>query len=227
MVGCCAREDVVALKGLLLRIDRGLEDDARIDQIRALEELKCAAEAAQAELAVDLDESVRAKDAARGTPTQRQGKGVAAQVALARRVSLHRGQIVLGLGKVVRAEMPCTRAAWRDGVIDEYRTTQLVRNTACLSREDRVAVDAEVAGDPDALEQLSPRAGGRAGVRGGVPGGSDVVRGTTPPGRGRPAHQPAAGTGRDDLVHRAAAGQAGGRGPRRVVGRGRPPPGRR
>ncbi len=53
--------------------------------------------------------------------------------------------------------MPCTLAAWSAGLIDEFTVTQLARATACLSRADRAAVDAEVAGDPEALAELSPR----------------------------------------------------------------------
>ena len=85
------------------------------------------------------------------------GWGIAAQIAFARRESLHRGERHLGLAKVVSAEMPNTMAAWTAGRVDEFTVTQLARETACLSREDRMAVDAEVAGDAEALEAMSTR----------------------------------------------------------------------
>ena len=114
-------EDIDALHALLRCTDSGLDDAERIDQIRRLEELKCAAEAAQARLSVDFDASMRAKAAARGVPPERQGRGIAAQIGFARRESLHRGQQHLGLAKVVGAEMPCTQAAWDHGVMTSTR----------------------------------------------------------------------------------------------------------
>ena len=106
-------EDIDGLKVLLRRIDRSLEDAERIEQIRKLDELVCAAQAAQARLSVDLDASMRARAAERGVPPERQGRGIAAQVAFARRESLHRGQRHLALAKVAGAEMPCTHARVR------------------------------------------------------------------------------------------------------------------
>ena len=72
-------------------------DAAKIDQIRELEVLKCAAEARQAHLAAALDASQRARAAEHGEPAARQGRGIAEQVALARRESPHRGRQHLAL----------------------------------------------------------------------------------------------------------------------------------
>ena len=141
-VGVLRTEDIRALKTAMSQVDRGLSDTERIDQIRALEGLACAARAAQAKLSVDFDLSMRAGAAERGVPVERQGRGIAAQVAFARRESLHRGERHLGLAKVVSAEMPCTMAAWAEGRIDEYTVTLLAKETACLARQDRAAVDA-------------------------------------------------------------------------------------
>src|SRR6476661_10639423 len=87
-----------------LATSSGLDDPSRIDAIRSLEQLVCAATAAQAALAVELDGSQRADQAALGVPAAQQGRGVAAQVALARRESHHRGQRHLGLARVVVTE---------------------------------------------------------------------------------------------------------------------------
>ena len=152
-----------AFKELVRAGNRELSDAERIDLIRALDELTCSARAEQAELAADLDASMRAKAAAQGVPPERQGRGVAAQIGFARRESLHRAEQHLQLAKVIRSEMPCTRAAWRDGKIDEYTASQLTKATACLSREDRLAVDAEVAGDAAELEKLSAKQAAAAG----------------------------------------------------------------
>jgi hypothetical protein len=134
--------------------ERALTDAERIDLIRGLEELKCTAEAAQAVITRDFDTSQRAEQAARGVPAERQGVGVAAQVALARRESPHRGQQHLGLARILPEEMPHTMAAWRAGRITEWRAQLLARETACLSLEDRRIVDTEVAADPDRLEAM-------------------------------------------------------------------------
>jgi hypothetical protein len=137
--------------------DSGLGDAGRVEAIRALEELVCTATAAQALLAAELDTSQRGVQAAAGVPAARQGRGVAAQVGLARRESHHRGQRHLALARVVTRELPHTWAAWRTGRITEWTATLIARETACLTREDRAVVDEIVAGDPARVEQLGIR----------------------------------------------------------------------
>ena len=133
------------------------DDAAKIDQIRDLEVFVCAAQARQAELAAALDASQRARAAAHGEPAARQGRGIAEQVALARRESPHRGRQHLALATVLARELPCTRAAFAAGRITEWRAMTIARETACLTLEDRRAVDRAIAGDPDALECYSDR----------------------------------------------------------------------
>jgi hypothetical protein len=74
------------------------------------------------------------------------GKGVAAQVALARRESPHRGSRLVGLAQALVHEMPATMAALSAGEISEWRATIVARETACLTREDRRVADSELAG---------------------------------------------------------------------------------
>jgi hypothetical protein len=57
----------------------------------------------------------------------------------------------------VTRELPHTWAAWRTGRITEWTATLIARETACLTREDRAAVDEIVAGDPARVEQLGIR----------------------------------------------------------------------
>jgi predicted transcriptional regulator len=137
-----------------------LADAERVDRLAALEDLKAAAAAAQALLASELDTSRRMAEAARGVPAAEQGRAVAHEVALARRESPHAGGRLLGLGKALVREMPHTLAALRSGAISEWRATLLVRETACLTREDRATVDRELAGTPEAAAEL-----GRKGAR--------------------------------------------------------------
>lgn len=118
------------------------EAAAVVDELRALEELKCAAEARQARLALVLD--------------QHRESGAHAEIALARRVSPHRGRTLLSLARVLH-ELPHTRRAFDAGLISEWRATLIARETACLSLEHRMAIDRQIAGDPVALSRRGDR----------------------------------------------------------------------
>ncbi|MGI9155820.1 MAG: DUF222 domain-containing protein [Marmoricola sp.] len=53
--------------------------------------------------------------------------------------------------------MPFTLAALTRGLLSEWRATILVRETACLSREDRARVDVELCGDPEQVMSYGDR----------------------------------------------------------------------
>ncbi|MET4061752.1 hypothetical protein ABIB35_003329 [Arthrobacter sp. UYP6] len=125
-----------------------------IDQIRVLEEVKASAAAAQARAAALFDAVTRSVQAEGGMRPEQLGKGVGAQVGLARRESPHRGTRLLGLARILTREMPHTLHALTTGVISEWRATLLVRETACLTLADRQKVDEQVAGNLAELEQL-------------------------------------------------------------------------
>lgn len=136
-------------------------DAERIDLIRALEELKNVAAATQARLTVAFADSHEADEAARRRDPSELGRpgtrSVAAQIALARRESPHRGQALLALARGL-TQMPHTRSAFEGGLLSEHRASLLVSETNHLLRGDREAVDSAVAGDADALEGLGTRA---------------------------------------------------------------------
>ena len=136
---------------------RGLDDPDRIDLIRALEELKCAVEGAQAEVTADFVLSQREAAARRGVPAARRDRGVAAQVAFAKRESHARGQRDVGLAMVLRKELTCTSEALRQGRITAWKATLVARETACLSLEHRQLVDEALAGDPAKIEAMGDR----------------------------------------------------------------------
>ncbi len=119
-------------------------DRERIDLLAALETIKGAAAAAQARVTVAFDASQRAEQAAAGVPAKHQGRGVAAQVALARRESPHKGNQLLGLAHTL-TQMPHSFQALATGVTNERRASILVRETVILSPEHRAQVDAELA----------------------------------------------------------------------------------
>ncbi|MGI8701122.1 MAG: HNH endonuclease, partial [Nocardioidaceae bacterium] len=122
-----------------------LDDAARIDRIRALEELKGAVAAAQAREAVEFKASQLADQKAAGVPARDLGKGISGQLALARRESPHRAARLMGLAEALVGEMPHTMAALSSGVISEWRATIVASQTACLSVDDRRRVDARLA----------------------------------------------------------------------------------
>jgi len=129
-----------------------------IEQLRVLEEMKSGITALQAQIAVAFDLAQRAEQAEAGVPAAERGKGVGAQVALARRESPHRGSRLLGLAKALVTEMPRTLAALSSGRLNEWRATLLVKETACLTVEDRTAVDEELAADTGTFDGAGDKA---------------------------------------------------------------------
>jgi hypothetical protein len=119
-----------------------------------LERVKSAAAAGQARAAAALDEKRRADEAAAGVPKAKQGRGVSSEVALARRDSPTRGGRHLGLAKALVYEMPYTLDALACGALSEWRATLIVRESACLCREDRRALDAELCADVSKLDGM-------------------------------------------------------------------------
>ena len=142
----------------ILEIDTSADESVLVERIAALERLKAAAAAGQARLAVALEASRRAAEAAAGVPAARRGKGVGAEVALARRDSPARGSRHLGFAKALVLEMPHTLAALEAGVLSEWRATLVVRESACLDVEDRRRLDAELCADLSQLDGVGDAA---------------------------------------------------------------------
>jgi len=130
---------------------------ALLEETRQLEDLKSALAARQARHAVAFDLSQRHEQADAGMPAAELGAGIAAQIALARRESPAKGSRLLGLAKALVTEMPHTLAALETGQLNEWRATLLVRETACLSAEERTAVDEELAPDAGTLDGAGDR----------------------------------------------------------------------
>lgn len=130
------------------------DESALVELIAELERVKSAAAAGQARAAAALDAARRAAEACAGVPAERRGRGVAREIALARRDSPARGGRHLGFAKALVHEMPHTLAALENGLLSEWRATLIVRESACLSVEDRRALDAELCGDPANLDGM-------------------------------------------------------------------------
>ena len=136
----------------LVAVDPRADEAALIGRIAELERVKSAAAAGQARAAARLDELRRADEAATGVPARQRGRGVASEVALARRDSPARGGRHLGFAKALVCEMPYTLAALECGALSEWRATLIVRESACLDIDDRRTLDAELCADISKLD---------------------------------------------------------------------------
>jgi hypothetical protein len=138
----------------LVDVDPAACESALIERIAELERIKSAAAAGQVRAAAALDAMRRADEAAAGVPAAQRGRGVASEVALARRDSPARGGRHLGLAKALVHEMPHALAALECGALSEWRATLIVRESACLDVEDRRRLDAELCADPASLNGM-------------------------------------------------------------------------
>jgi hypothetical protein len=129
-----------------------LDEAALVERIGTLERSKSAAAAEQARLSVALDGARRSAEAAAGVPAAKRGKGLGSEIALARLASPNQGGRHLGFARALVHEMPHTLAALEAGVLTEWRATLIVRESACLSVEDRAQLDAEMCADQSGLE---------------------------------------------------------------------------
>lgn len=129
-----------------------------VDQITALEELKAACAAAQARAVMNLNSTRRQEHRDLGIPASKVGAGIASEIGLAARVSPNRGSRILGFARSLVQEMPHTMAALESGLLSEWRATILVKETAYLAMEDRVAIDAELCAHPAALHGVGDKA---------------------------------------------------------------------
>ncbi|MFN8033664.1 MAG: DUF222 domain-containing protein [Mycobacterium sp.] len=131
-----------------------LDDRALVEQIAAMERVKSAAAGVQARAAALLDTRRRADEIAAGVPAAKRGRGVASEVALARRESPAQGGRHLGFAKALVYEMPHTLAALECGALSEWRATLIVRESACLEVADRRSLDAEMCADVSRLDGM-------------------------------------------------------------------------
>ena len=125
-----------------------------VEEIARLERVKSAAAAGQARLTAALAEKRRTAEADAGVPRAKQCRGLASEVALARRDSPARGGRHLGFATALVFEMPHTLAALECGALSEWRATLIVRESACLDVEDRRTLDAEMCADVTKLDGL-------------------------------------------------------------------------
>jgi hypothetical protein len=63
----------------------------------------------------------------------------------------------MGFAKALVYEMPHTLAALEGGALSEWRATLIVRESACLTVEDRRALDAEMCADVSKLDGMGDK----------------------------------------------------------------------
>ncbi|MFB1297345.1 DUF222 domain-containing protein [Mycobacterium sp. pW049] len=112
--------------------------------VERFEGLKSKAAAAQARATALWAAKRAAAEQAAGVPARRRGKGLTAEIALARRDAPACGNTHLGMARALVEEMPHTMAALESGILSEYRALLVVRESACLSVQDRLTLDAEL-----------------------------------------------------------------------------------
>lgn len=153
---CADLSDRRCSVGIMFESLFDIDPDASEAQLRELvercEELKSKAAAAQARATALWAARRAAAEAASGIPARRRGKGLASEIALARRDAPACGNTHLGMAKALVNEMPCTMAALERGQLSEYRALLIVRESACLSIEDRRTLDAELAEEANGFE---------------------------------------------------------------------------
>ena len=170
--------DRVAAAVALLKADLTADGAGLIDQLRAYENFKCWAAGQQARLSVAFEIRHREEQSAAGTQAdpgqasrsphaaedpgkkrpREQTMGAAEQIALARGESPHRGGRLLGMSKALVTEMPHTLGALDAGQLNEERAMHVVKETACLTVDDRTAVDEELSADTGTFTGAGTRA---------------------------------------------------------------------
>ena len=152
-----AREALRGVVAALGELPAAVEEGEAVDRISLLESMKAACAAAQARDTLRLQELRSAAEAERGVPVERRCRGLSAEVALARRVSVSAGGRYLGFARAM-GEMPNTFTRLREGSLSEWRATILVRETGYLQVEDRRVIDEALCADTATLDSVGDRA---------------------------------------------------------------------
>ena len=133
--------DISALCEALAEQSPAHDQAEAIDRIQAFERAKAALEAAQVRETAALEKLRMEEEAARGVVLKRRGKGLGAEIALARRESPARGSQHLNLARALSTDLPHTFSALREGRIREEHALAVERETAWLSSRHRQQVD--------------------------------------------------------------------------------------
>lgn len=129
-----------------------------IDLISCLERSQSMLAALQAEAEVHFrDRQLEQQDREKVSRRDR-GRGIADQIALARKISPKVASDQLALHRVLVETLPCTLGALREGEISELASRRVAQAVLVLDDEDRAAVDQEIA---DELPTVTATRAGR------------------------------------------------------------------
>ena len=120
-------------------------EEEAIDRIAALEELTSASAAAQARETLTFDMLRRNREAEDGVPSKKQGRGIGAEIGLARKVSRHRGDVMLKFSRTLLMDLPKTYAAMKGGDISEEKARVVAKESDWLPRDKKHELDERMA----------------------------------------------------------------------------------
>lgn len=123
-----------------------LDDAARLELLRSLEDLTRSTAALAARAQVAFAASQVAGQASRGVPVRRRGLAVADDLATARKTSPYWGSRELTSARALVSEMPRTLDALEIGTISAYQARLVTEATTCLDPGDRAEVDRRLEG---------------------------------------------------------------------------------
>ena len=155
-------DELTAVADSLGRLARSGGDAERIDRIAVLDRIEAAAAAARAVEIADFADSQLADQAACGVPARRRGRGIAEQIAFARKISPTTAAKHLSFARTLTRDLPQTHALLAAGQISEWVAKLVVREVTCLAPIDRRRVDADLAAD---LPTMNPHQGEAAARR--------------------------------------------------------------
>ena len=131
------------------------EDDAAlIDLIAATERAKGRLAAAQARAEAAFWDAQIREQQRQGVPRGQRGRGIADQVALARRITPKQASDEVALHRVLLGSLPRTSELLEAGEISEYAARRVAENVLVLEEEDRARVDVDLA---DQLPSVTAR----------------------------------------------------------------------
>ena len=137
--------DLHALADLIADLSPVADPSHLLDQLEALERIKCAAAAAQVAVTATFADAADSEDVGTRRRTPPRAMSIGAEVALATLASPHAGERRVLLSRRLRDDLPLTLAALGRGELTEDRAFAVAREVAHLDRDQRRQVDADLA----------------------------------------------------------------------------------
>lgn len=139
------------------------DEDALVTCVEVAERIAAVASSAQRRASVAYRASRIAAQRAAGVAARDLGRGVAEEIALARRITPTAASNQIALGRVIVESLPCTESLLAAGEISAWAADEVAKAVITLSDADRARVDADLA--PRLPEVTARRAGALARAR--------------------------------------------------------------